>query len=111
MKYLKRFEDINIDEPKVGDYVITFDNCDYGSKYNDYLDFVNNSIGKLYTIKNEYSDNYRVIFYNVPESIVQWFTTNHYDEKYLVVDREEILYWSKNKEELEHILAAKKYNL
>jgi len=37
MKYLKRFEDVNIDEPKVGDYVLIFDDYDYGSNIYIYI--------------------------------------------------------------------------
>ena len=65
----------------------------------------------MYTIKKGYSDNYRVLFYNIPENIEQWFSINLEGDKYLVIDREEILYWSKDKKDLEPYIQAKKYNL
>jgi len=115
MKYLKKFEDTNVDEPKVGDYVIISDSMDYGSHiYDAYVYFVNNNIGKLYSIKNEYSDYsdyYRVLFYNIPKDAEEWFSENYDGDKYIIVDREDIVYWSKNKEDLEPYIQAKKYNL
>ena len=115
MKYLKTFEEVNIDEPKVGDYAIFFDEIyeigsGVSSDFNEYVYFINNNIGEIIKIEKNDDYKYHVKFENVPINIIRYFDTAS-DYYYLRFHKEEILYWSKNKEELEHILAAKKYNL
>ena len=115
MKYLKRFEDINIDEPKVGDYAVFFDDIgqigsDVSGDFNEYLYFINNTIGEIIKIENIDAYKYHVKFENVPTNINKYFDKT-FDYYYLRFHIEEILYWSKDKEELEKYIQAKKYNL
>jgi hypothetical protein len=55
VKYLKRFEEVNVDDPKVGDYAIFFDEIGYIDSgvyvhFNEYLYFINNNIGEIIKI-------------------------------------------------------------
>ena len=90
----KIFENINKGKPKVGDYVIckvadTLESTSFGI-------YVSTHVGKIDNIvKTKYDDFYQVEYSN---------TGNKFQEY-------QILYWSKNKEELEAILASKKYNI
>lgn len=109
MKYIKTFEKINVNKPKAGDYVI----C--GGEYSSNMNFINhikNSIGlvtsidknsyeKLFIIKYDYDYNQFDLEIEYNENKMDLYTTRINDIKY----------WSKNKEELELILAANKYNL
>ena len=101
MKHLKFFEEITQNmigswtlTPEVGDYVI----CD-STNFDSLKDLVKNNIGKLIQIEKvtHDDDNYYIKYTENENDIVFW--------------RSEILYWSKNKEELEDILKAQKYNL
>ena len=101
MKHIKLFEDLqNI--PEVGDYVIA------NSKYTDEdsQNFFLNNIGKV--IRNREIDELKrfveVEYNNVPKNILV-------DNNNWLFLLDEILYWSKDKNELETLLASKKYNL
>ena len=113
MKYIKVFR-----EPKVGDYVACEENLLFSSE--DDLsnhNFISNNIGRITKIEEEgpYRDSYKdkvyiayiVEYDNVPK-----------DKKYnilyfknLFFSLREIKFWSKNKEDVEEYLTAKKYNL
>jgi len=101
MKHIKLFEEINQNvigswtlAPEVGDYVI----CD-STNFDLLKNLVKNNIGKLIQIEKvtRDDDNYYIKYTEIENDIVFW--------------RSEILYWSKDKEELEAILTAQKYNL
>jgi len=99
MKYLKTFEKIN--KPKVGDYVI----CEIVDKYYKDSDFVNSNIGEIVEINIDRFQNNRLPV-----------TVSYKDYQGKIIDSinfefDEIKYWSKDKSELEHIIASKKYNL
>ena len=121
MKYLKRFEDINNEEPEVGDYVIVYDTFTYTTNMIEWREFMNTHVGKLINKRDSGAHNSKRMFYdveyeNIPENIKKIIfkykfdpQTNKATEKGFTID--EIVYWSKNKEELELKLAANKYNL
>ena len=103
MKYIKTFESINKDKPEVGDYVIcdsTIDDyviCD-STNFVSLRELVQNSIGKITIIKSVFFwDEFYIEYGDLIGDIM--------------FVEEEILFWSKNKEELELILTTKKYNL
>jgi hypothetical protein len=115
VKYLKRFEEVNVDDPKVGDYAIFFDEIGYIDSgvyvhFNEYLYFINNNIGEIIKIENKDNYKYHVKFENVPIDIIRYFDFAS-DYYYLRFHKEEILYWSKDKKDLEPYIQAKKYNL
>jgi hypothetical protein len=117
----KLFETVNIDEPKVGDYVICSEIADvvfYKNEdwYNDYIELINilkDKIGKIVII-DELS--YLVEYKDVPKKLRQDFFV-HNDKKQLVCRRfarEDIVFWSKNKKDLSNIdllRKSKKYNI
>lgn len=122
MKYIKTYEELNINKPEVGDYLIAktdsiFDNNKKWKNQNDinYLNFIKSSIGYIFKTPDYYS--YLVKYENIPDDIKKYFHYSDYSQgikvgnSILINDDEDIEYWSKNKEELENILTSKKYNL
>ena len=116
----KLFETVNIDEPKVGDYVICSEIADVFYKnedwYNDYIELLNiikDKIGKIVKIEEL---SYIVEYKDVPKKLRQdFFVLN--DKKQLVCRRfarEDIVFWSKNKKDLSDLdllRKSKKYNI
>jgi hypothetical protein len=108
MKYISKF---NIErlKPQIGDYII----CkDVGSKFSDLIsEFLSKNIGRVNDINgSEYP--YRVEYTNTPPGeIIEFFGTMDDKRFYRVFNDNEILYFSKNKEDLEIYLDISKYNL
>ena len=108
----KIYEAINQGKPKVGDYVI----LNYSeTNTNDIKKslFIDNSVGKIFRKEEEF---FYVRYYNIPEEILKDFKYSDYSDGIRVgnsvfIHTDDILYWSEDKEELEVILTAKKYNL
>jgi len=106
MRYIKTFEKKKR-KPEQFDYVV----CLPGG-----IDFVEDNFGQI--IHNELFVNpdgqmelfYYVEYKNVPEKLKENFE-NYYGADCFIVIEDEILYWSKNKEDVESYLATKKYNL
>ena len=128
IKNFKIFENINIVEPNVGDFIICQIKKEslYRPQIIDEVNYLlSDTIGILYKIynyetdlakdwkycikfpKNKISDDYLSFFY-VHEDDEKM---RGYTEKTVVVRREEIIYWSKNKRDFDHIIDAKKFNL
>lgn len=88
MKYIRTYE--SNDQPQITDYVY----CQYNERWSKDLDnYLNHNIGYLYEIKNQY--------YNVRFD----------DHRLFKFTKEKILYWSKNKENVQLYIDATKYNL
>lgn len=97
MKYIKTFEKLG--EPTIGDYVICVDK-DYDDL--EFNNFLATSIGKV--VKYQY-DQYYVEYDNPPIYIEDtWGNPIRF-----ILD--EILHFSKNKEDLEIYVQANKYNI
>ena len=98
----KLYEAVNFDDPEIGDYVIA-NTCDGD---NNASIIINNNIGVISDIEYNKAYNYEQPFcveytgFDFGENTDYWW----FDEKDLV-------YWSKNKEELELLLQTNKYNL
>jgi hypothetical protein len=114
MKYIKLFEDINQDEPQIGDYVIA------ELKHNEYpaliRSFINNNIGMY--IHNDRSDVLPILvkYVNIPENVDDdEYCFNDYNKNTQTgtwyFNKEQLKYWSKNKEDLEIMISQMKYNL
>ncbi len=101
----KIFENINEGKPEIDDYVL----LDYRKYRNDMTNFLSSNIGKIIFI----DDNFCILeFYDVPDSINYRFEYNKINNTYKkTIKPNKISYWSKNREDLEEILIAKKYNL
>lgn len=122
MKHLKTFEitvttrlvdkiedDMSTDTPQKGDYVICQERMLKNSTINDFLQ---NNIGQIAIIlNNEKEYKYKVRYKNVPEELHYYFATG-VDEFFRVqMRRDEILYFSANRADMQLILKAKKYNI
>ena len=112
MKHLKYFDNNN-EEPQVGDYVIWEDST---RKVEDFQNFICNTIGQIVKIYNDgdYDDDfpYVIKYENIPYEILAAFSYDDYPEKCTrIMCKEEIIHFSKNKEDLEIILKAKEYNI
>ena len=109
MKYIKRFENIE-NTPKIGDYVICQDII---ARY-EVKDFISNNIGQIIYIVID-TGSFSVQYENVPKEFKSFFYSTEYKMKYYSGLRkmmpEEIIKFSKNKEEIEDYLITKKYNL
>ena len=128
MRYLKCYESIK-NEPEIGDWVI----CKYCKSWTPWnqegATYIGESIGRIVAPPTEPKDGrgirvtlsyinqgyYYVEYYNVPKNKnirnIFW-NINDFNTGYnILVDRKNILAFSKNKEELDIIIAANKYNL
>jgi len=106
MKYLKTFE--SIDEPKEGDYIIA--KLPNHLAYKDTAEiFCHNNIGQIIGIIYNNIDKpiYKVKYENVPAGL-KISNLNNNIRGFFKKDFE---LWSKDKEELEAMIAAKKYNI
>lgn len=110
MKHIKTFEALNQTEPNVGDYVIV---SDYDLLETELSSFLNNNIGQLIKkttscglTKNDCLN--KIKYYDIPEEIRSKMYSNAGE---INVYSKDIKYWSANKEELETILQAKKFNI
>jgi len=96
MKYINKFE-MSEGKPNVGDYVIcSGDNC-FNSEYKT---FIANHIGQILKIVELYME----IDYIDPDDDNNTYT-------YCGISSSDILYCSKDKEELEQILISNKFNI
>jgi len=106
MKHIKTFEKLNQKKPQVGDYVICQDEED------DLISFMNNNIGKIIDISHNDKIPFDIEYENIPSNIQNYFGfNNNIKNNNRVMSREEILYWSKNKEDLKQIILQRKYNI
>lgn len=85
----------NADKPKVGNYVILIIQKKIIPNIGK-IDHINYNSGFPYMIK--FGDDFNYYEYGL-------------SDKYMVVDIDEIAFWSKNKEDLELKLISDKYNL
>ena len=112
MKYLKTYEN-NIDEPKIGDYVICKEKYfASGQPITTYklCEFVSNNVGKFIRDRRVTQFKYLIEYENVPKELKVSFNDDNM-KNCRRMERSEILYWSESKEDCETFLAAKKYNL
>jgi len=100
MKYIKKFEK-NDNKPELGDYVIV-------SEINNSIvyDFISNSVGRFVVFIDNNINQYHIRFDDIPEELNSFFS---YDCRNYRLH--EILYWSKDKKDLEIILQSNKFNI
>lgn len=112
MKHLKQYENKENLKYKIGDYVICSDHSHIRDEYKKYLE---NNIGRIkfiieYDSDGEYNEYpYGVRYENVPSEFKSLFNDDDYKNCRWFSD-EEILY-NDTIENLETILAGKKYNI
>ena len=111
MKYIKTYE-YRTKQPKIGDYVLV---TDFEIDELEVKNFIETNIGQIIEIDKSAEVPYCVVFEKVPieYKIRPYFGFDCKDKikNCRWFKRDEILNFSSNKEDLEVILAAKKYNL
>lgn len=112
MKYIKKYESTSAD-PQEGDYVICQDEA-YSGKA-DLNIFLAETVGYITDI-NRFGRDYNIRYdAKIPEKLLYHFFDSVKGRletyKQLNVVRKEIVHFSHNKEDLESMIAAKKYNL
>jgi hypothetical protein len=105
MKYIKTYEELNT-WPQIGDYIIS------DKQYHEIDDFLTTHIGKIVHIEEDDDYPYYVAQYSdVPTDFFDFF--NHLQDypSSRVFKRDEIIEYSKNKEDLKPYILINKYNL
>ena len=118
MKYLKYYELINQDKPKIGDYVICRQGKSHLSEEHERVQkLLTTIIGQIVDDQGRYN-NVAIAFEedDIPPELNDFFSHRYKENltkyKYLRWMREnEVEYWSENKEDLISVLTAKNYNL
>jgi len=103
MKHLKTYESLS-DKPEIGDYVICEDEEIISN--NTFRPFIKNNIGQIIEI-DEKPPEYNIKYENIPTHLLNDYFYD--DARYFY--RKEIKYFSDNKEDLEILMNANKYNL
>jgi len=100
------YEYIDVDEPKIGDYVVC--NTHYGQT--DLSKWLNHNVGKII---NFYArpGHFNVYYENIPYDLNVYFLSRFNKGGYKEMSRGEILHWSKDKEDLYASIDSNKYNL
>ena len=111
---ITKFKIYDKGDPQIGDYVLlNLDGFyeiseDYYDKYGEFLrdedrEFLENNIGYIVNIDlNDGFPKHDITFKNLPKEL---------DDYIIWVDREDITYFSKNREDLEIKINSDKYNL
>lgn len=98
-------------EPKVGDYVICEINFgDSGYANIKLQEFLTNTVGRIVAIKDNYTHNYYVKYDTLPKKLKRHIQPG-YTDNIITFRKRSIKYFSENREDLEAMLQAKKYNL
>lgn len=125
MRHIKEFEKVELKDgyPKIGDYVICVEDSNdtvFNAKL--LIKFESENIGLVvdYRDRNNINSEFEYIpskynifvqYDKIPDEVYDDFNYHKYIEYCRIFKKEEIIHSSKNKEELEHIIKAKKYNL
>jgi len=129
MRYIKTYEKLDKDQPKIGDYVICKE-LETNNVLNDaeisIVNFISKNIGEIVDFRTDdnmtqeyievaYKYNIFVQYENIPDELYDDFAYHKKFDKCRIFNINEIIHWSKNKEELEEILefdsTVNKYNL
>ena len=116
MKYLKKFENIK-KSLNLGDYVICEETPSSGfekQRFKDIIEFERTNIGKyVKSINGNGKFKYAIYYDDIPQEFKDKFFMKEGDiDKYCrVMSRKEIIHISKNKEELEAMINANKFNI
>ena len=87
MKYIKTHEELNYGNPELDDYIIVNE---------EVYSILKNKIGH---IKNSFPDSHQSTYKCIFDNDIWW------------INRSDIKYWSKNKEELEQKIVSDKFNI
>lgn len=110
MTHLKLYEEYeNSIEPEVGDYI--FAKWKHAEDEHPANIFATNNIGELIKIETDKYDetSFLVKYNNIPDELKLYKSMNN--DTSFRFKKEDLIKWTKNKEELETILQANKFNL
>ena len=107
MKHLKTYESIE-KEPQIGDFII----CKEYSLKKEISDFISTNIGKIISDRSLIHD-YTIKYQNVPKDLKPYFSyhSSIFGPNCRGIDKENILFFSPDKETIETYLQANKYNI
>ena len=117
MKYINTYEEVifsfgRYNRPKENDYVIiNYNPSNSDLKSTDYKifeNFINNNIGKIIDAHSIYI---YVTYENIPDIILDRFSTWGNPLYYYIFQYDNVFAYSKNKKELKYIINSRKYNL
>ena len=124
MNHIKLFEELNIGEPQIGDWVICKDLDVDADGIDEINNFLEKNIGYYLRTPNLNDSNikintdlrktykYLIQYRNVPDELEEEFNFGEpNDFNCRIMKREEILFWSKDKKDLDPFITANKYNL
>jgi len=101
--------------PKVGDYVICKEYSDGNGNSNDefFLKFLSENIGQIIKINlyNTINCSFVVEYNDVPRELSEYFSYENYRSNSRKMFIDEIVYFSKNKKDLDMYITANKYNI
>lgn len=103
----KLYESVDEGEPKLGDYVICFEEDSGDEKFDNFL---LNNIGKVIGY-NSGNYDYTIKYYYAPKEYLFYFGSVGNDKLCRPMMKKEIIHWSENKEELVSFIESNKYNL
>lgn len=135
MRYIKKFENFERNQPEIGDYVI----CDIYNVFLNYyrypedykfsprtinlMKYVSNKVGQIIDYESKKDYEY-IIKYDIPEKFLNKFREYRRQKRLnkdnidrwlqgqiYSVNREDILFYSKDKELCETYIESKKFNL
>lgn len=100
--------------PSIGYYVIIEKDNDDDFDDNNYINYINTSIGYIWKSPGE--STHIVKYNNIPDNIKQYFQYSDYSDglkigNSVITNNDEIKYWSKDKEDLIPFIQSNKYNL
>ena len=126
MKYIKTYEQ-NLNEPKIGDYVVCSEKSELGKGYDriekQVYKFIENNIGQV--IESNYENvfnsegRYAIIYKDIPKKLESYFLAGKYFlleyKGCRLMKLEEIKFWSEDKDVCQTYLdthkEVKKFNL
>ena len=112
MKYIKTFENIKKSDknrPHANDYVCVDDeffNNDKCVGHIEYRNFINDNVGKITTIDTHEEYPIYIKYKNIPKELDSYF-----EDDEITVKFSNILFYHKNKKDVEIYIASNKYNL
>ena len=107
----------SVDAPKIGDYVICRDmTLENYTNENETLNFLANNIGQISRFTSAEDDvltiyKYFITFDNIPKNISHNFNIHDKYKSGRAFSKDEIIYSSPNKKDVEIFLVQNKYNL
>jgi hypothetical protein len=109
MKHIKHFESIN--NPKIGDYVVCYEEDEITKSIKDipgFKNFLSNNVGRYINVFDSDVFPYEIQYENIPIHLQEYYFNDDGTRQF---SRKQILFHSKDKEKAKLFIQAIKYNL